>query len=142
MTATITQARDDMLGVLKVAWEASADSQNLPMLYPDVAGDPPTEGAWGRATVLHTGSNQASLANHAGVRRFRRTGVVVVQLFTPPGGGQVLSDDLVTVVKNAFEGITTTNGVVFLNVTPRDIGQSGGFYQANVQADFEYDEVR
>ena len=139
---TVATARDDMLAVLKTAWEASAISQDLVLLYPDVAGDPPTEGAWGRATVLHTGSAQASLANHAGVRRFRRTGVVIVQLFTPPGGGQVLSDDLVAVVKDAFEGITTTNGVMFLNVTPRDIGQSGGFYQANVQADFEYDEVK
>lgn len=142
MTATVAQARDEILTTVKTAWEDDVLSQGLVMLWPDVAGDPPENGAWGRTTVIHTGGQQATLANHQGKRRFRRTGVVTVQLFTPVNDGQVLSDGLVAVVKDAFEGVTTASGVIFRDVTPVEMGKHGGWFQVNVQAGFEYDEVR
>ena len=142
MTATVTQARNEMMATFKVAWDAAAVSQNVPVLYPDVSDDPPTSGAWARVTVVHDSGEQATLASHQGLRRYHRTGTIIVQLFTPAGGGQVLSDALGKVVTDAFEGVTTESGVIFRNVIPKEIGQDGAWFQVNVQAGFEYDEVR
>lgn len=142
MTATVAVARNEMMATFKTAWDASSVSQNVPVLYPDVSGDPPTSGAWTRVTVIHDSGEQATLASHQGLRRYHRTGTIVVQLFTPAGGGQVSSDALCKVVTDAFEGVTTASGVIFRNVIQKEIGQDGAWFQVNVQAGFEYDEVR
>jgi len=113
-------------------------------MWPDVAAQkPPTSGAWARVDIKHNTSRKATLSNGVGMRRFRRTGLLTVQIFTPPGDGQVLSDQLTIIVKNAFEGVTTSPGrVMFRDVWLREVGQGGNFYQVNVLAEFEYDEVR
>lgn len=141
--STIAQARNEMLAVLKTAWEAGTESAELPMLYWDRAQDPPTEGSWARATVQHSTGRQATLSGATGERRFRSTGIITVQLFTVSDDGLVLSDALVQIVKNAFAGVTTSPGGVHLrNVRPREIGHDGIWFNTNVLADFEYDEVR
>ena len=54
-----------------------------------------------------------------------------------------LSDQLATIVKDAFEGVATSPGrVLFRNVRYNEVGQDGQWFQQNVLADFEYDEVR
>jgi hypothetical protein len=66
-----------------------------------------------------------------------------VQIFTFYGKGGSLSDDLATIAKNAFEGVTTSPGrVIFRDVRSQEIGQEGQWFQTNVLADFEYDEIR
>lgn len=139
---TVIEARDEMMETFRTAWMASETSQELPVIYPDVSDEPPTSGGYARITVAHTGGTQATLANAEGKRRWRSTGTLTVQLFTPPGGGQVLSDKLVTIAKNAFQGVSTAGGVVFRDVSIREIGAVSGWYQANVLVAFEYDEVR
>jgi hypothetical protein len=138
----VIEARDDILGTFRTAWLASETSQDLPVIYPDVSDEPPTSGAYARLTLVHTGGTQATLANAEGKRRWRATGTLTIQLFTPPGGGQVLSDQLLVITKNAFQGVTTADGVTFRDVTIREIGAVSGWYQANVLVAFEYDEVR
>jgi len=144
MTATITEARDEMFAVFRTAWLGDPASASVPVMWPDVAAQkPPTSGAWARVTVQHNTGRQATLSNGVGQRRFRRTGVVTVQVFAPTGDGQEFSDQLATIAKNAFEGVTTSPGrVMFRDVRLREVGQDGNFYQVNVLADFEYDEVR
>jgi hypothetical protein len=143
MTATIDQARDEILGTFRTAWLADSVSQSVPVLYSDVSQEPPDTGAWARVTINHTTSRQATLSNETGARRFRRVGFVTVQIFTPTGGGLTLSDGLTTIAVRAFEGVTTTPGrVLFRNVRPIEVGQDGNWFNMNVVADFEYDEVR
>lgn len=141
--ATKVQARDEMLGVLKTAWDAGGASAGLPVLYWDTEGSIPTSGAWARATIRHATGGQATLSSSVGTRRFRHTGTVTVQIFTPHNEGGTLSDDLTDIVENAFEGTTTSPGrVIFFNVRTNEIGQHGQWFQTNVLADFEYDKIR
>jgi len=143
MTATLDQARDEVLTVFKTAWELDATSQNIPVLYWDVADDIPDSGAWVRISMRHLGGRQATLRGATGERRYRYTGIVTVQVFTPFSEGMVLNDALATIAKNAFEGVTTDPGRVILrNVRINEIGPDGQWFNTNVLADFEYDEVR
>lgn len=143
MTATLNQARNEIWSTFQDAWEADSTSELVPVLYPDVSGEPPEEGAWVRASMIHTGSTQVTLSNETGARRFRRSGIVTIQIMTPCGMGLTLSDQLTKIAMRAFEGVTTSpGGVMFLNVRPIEAGQSGNWYQVNVLADFQYDEVR
>lgn len=143
MTATLTQARDEMLAVFRTAWLADSVSSSLPVLYPDTADDLPDSGAWARVTVTHGTGGQVTLAGDSGQRRYRHTGFITVELYTPRGDGLVLNDQLATIVKHAFEGVTTSPGhVTFYRVRVREVGSDGQWFHTNVLADFEYDEVR
>lgn len=143
MIATPTQARNEMLAAFRAVWLADPISASLPVLYPDTRHEPPAEGAWARISVQHGDGRQATLSNEEGKRRWRHTGILTVQIFTPRGYGLALNDKLSAIAKRAFEGVTTTPGrVVFYRVRMREIGQDGQWFNTNVLADFEYDEVR
>ena len=144
MTVTdVTQARSEIHTRFKTVWDADSASQNVTVLYADTAQDPPPEGSWARITVRHADGAQATLSGETGARRFRQFGVVTVQVFTSTGDGQVTSDVLVAIAKFAFEGVATSPGrVLFRNVRIQEVGQDGAWFQSNVLADFEYDEVK
>ncbi|MCP4897717.1 MAG: hypothetical protein GY906_12155 [bacterium] len=142
MSADITQARDEILAVFKTAWDAGAESAGLTVLYWDLAQDPPPTGAWARVTVRHSDGNQATLSNSVGQRRFRHEGTVFVQIFTPLDEGLTLADALTSIVKYAFEGEVTSPGrVIFRRVRVNEVGRDGQWFQVNVLADFEYDDI-
>lgn len=137
MTATTKQARDDILTVVKAAW----DTTGYDMLYDGLAGSPPkgdNPSPWARTTVRHVTGNQATLANHDTVRRYRRTGFVTVQVFADLRE----QDDLCKTLLDAFEGVCTDHGVWFRNVRMIEVGSDGTLFQCNVIADFVYDEVK
>ena len=141
--ANLTQAEDEVLTLFRTAWQAGAPSAGLPLLSEDVAATPPTSGAWARVSFRNSTGRQASLSGEAGQRMFQHTGFVSVQVFTPTGDGKVLANQLAQIAKNAFEGTTTTPGDVRLrNARVVPVGQEGSWYQTNVFADFEYEEVR
>lgn len=149
MTATIEQARDDILTLFKDAWEADPISEDVLLVYWDIPNSAPTDAgtdenpvSWARVTVQHTGSSQASLSGDSGARRWRRVGLVTVQIFTPYGTGLSLADKLSMVATRAFEGKSTPSGIWFRDVSPQEIGQDSIWFQTNVSASFEYDEVR
>lgn len=143
MTATYNQAKDEILGAFRTAWLADALSLDYPIRYWDVAyqADPLTP--WARATVVHQDGEQVTLSNESGARRFRRFGVVTVQVFTEWGKNTTLGPGLAKITSEAFEGVTTSPGrVIFRNVRVNEVGQDGQWFQTNVLADFEYDEIR
>ncbi len=143
MTATLTQARDEMFKAFRDAWLADATSNLLPVLYPDTDAEPPTEGAWARVSIKHGPSRQATLSGESGQKRFRHTGFITVELYTPRGDGLVLNGQLSIIVKHAFEGVATSPGqVIFYRVRVNEVGPDGQWFHTNVLADFEYDEVR
>lgn len=143
MTATIQQARNEIIAQFRTTWLADGNSSGIPILFANVGGQViPTSGAWVRITVQHTEGSQPTLSGATGARRFRRFGFVTVQVFTPTGFS-TLADVLTMIAASAFEGITTSPGrVMFLRVRPVEIGQEGNWFQTNVLSDFQYDEVR
>lgn len=140
---TQAQARDEILTFFKVAWEADAESVNVPIYYWDVKKDGPTQGSpFARITVRHLNGVQATLADQVGNRKFERNGVITVQVFTPFGGGLVKNDALAKVASDAFEGKATQNQIWFRDVTINEIGQDEAWFQTNVTANFTYDEQK
>lgn len=144
MTATLTQARDEILSQFRTVWLADPATLGIQVLYDGVADDPPDPPTpFVRVSVRHNPSQpgQVTLANGVGQRRFRRTGFVFVQLFGPLGDGLVLCDTMATVARRAFEGVATPRDVLFRAVSVNEVGRSGGWEQVNVSAEFEYDEI-
>lgn len=131
-------ARDQILGVFKTAW----DTTGFPARYTDVPGGiPDEESPWARALVRHLTGRQASLAGEGGARRWRETGIVLVQVFAPVGDGSVRVYNLAQLIKNAYRDAKNLD-VWFRNTRMKEVGASGGFEQVNVTTDFIYDDVR
>ena len=143
MTATYQQATNEILTALKDAWDADGDSSSYPIRYWDTADAASPATPWARATVRLQDGAQATLSSDTGARRFRRFGLVTVQIFTEWGKNTTLKYTLTKIVSEAFEGVTTSPGrVIFRNVRVNEVGQDGQWFQTNVLADFEYDEIR
>lgn len=149
MTATIEVARDEIAQLFLDAWNAATLSSGLRVLFDDRPENVPTAAstdgnppAWARLTIRHTSGSQATLAGADGRSRWRRNGVVTVQIFAPFGTGLSISDKLAMIALAAFEGQATASGVWFRNARLQEIGSDGPWFQVNVSAEFEYDEVR
>jgi hypothetical protein len=117
----------------RVEWP-NVDRDGQPQLF---KGTEP----WCRVTVQFTDGGQRTLAPVGG-RRFERRGTVTVQCFVPAGKrGLVGASELSTVARDAYEG-TTFGGVTFYRVARKTVGQDGPWYQENVSADFEFEEIK
>lgn len=145
---TFDQARDEILGRFKAQWDADTPALNggvVPLVFWEGVGtlvDKPHADPWAAVTVRHGPSAQGALANHQGVRRWDRFGVVTVQIFAPleRGGGLALGESLSKVARRAFEGKETASHVWFRGATINEVGVDGPWFQFNAVADFVYDE--
>ena len=92
--------------------------------------------------TAHVGK-QVTLADDTGKSLFRNYGIVAVQVFAQmrDNTGPMVSRRLAQVVKNAFQGKATPN-VWFREAAYNEIGREGAWYQINVTANFEWDEVK
>ena len=139
MSATYLEAINEIQDIFKSAWDATGHAA----VYENVDGSQPsTTAPWARVTVRHVSGGQASLANHVGVRRWYRLGIVTVQVFVPMGEGLSEAYTLSKIISDAYEGAATPSGVWFRNVRINEVGPDGEWYQFNVSADFTYDELR
>lgn len=141
MSLTYTEAYDEMLAAFKAAW----DTTGYNAIYEDVASDgPPTSTEpWARVTIRHSpAGGQVSLSSDTGTRIFSRSGIIIVSVFTPVGDGLSLAHSLGKIVADAFDGVSTPGRVLFRDVGLNEIGPDGDFFQTNVTAAFEYDEVK
>ena len=144
MTATPTEARDDLYELVTEAWgdRGPIDYEQVPR-SPDDGPIPPLDMVpYIRMKMTHATGRQVTLSNEVGNRRFRRTGVFAVQVFTPQGGSLRDAEELSKLVNDALEGQPTPHGVLIRNVRMGETGSSGAWFQTNVTADFEYDEVK
>lgn len=138
MSATPAEARDEIFAAIA----AAADGLAIPVLWPDKPGEPPATGAWCRAVLQHLSASKATLTDGTGGSRWRRAGTVIVQVFTEAGGGVGAAYDHAHAFLNALEGLSTPRGVILRNVRFSEVGPDGNWYQCNISAEFEYDEVK
>ena len=87
--ATIAAARDEILLHFTTAW--NAQTPPIPaLMYTDKHQDPPDDASYARVMVQHSIFEQVTLggkvAQGAPGSRFRRFGIVTVQVFTISGG--------------------------------------------------------
>lgn len=140
MSLSFTQARDEILGQFKTAWDASVFS-GAPVVYWDKTSaddkpNPDTTEVWVRMTVRHEIGRNDAIGN----RLFQREGTVTAQLFTRFGTGLANVDAASKVIVDAYQGQSTSGGVWFRNVRMNEVGQDGQWFQTNILADFEYVE--
>lgn len=141
MTATRQQAIDEMLALLKTAWDATSYADNV--VWPNKDGAPPAQREpWIRPKVQHVDGGNGSISGANGVARYVRLGFITVQLFVPSGQGLSTEATLSKIIIDAYEGKKTASGVWFRNVRAREVGEDGEFHQTNIIIDFEYDEIK
>lgn len=144
---TIAQAVDDIHARFKAAW----DTVEHAVVYTDVPLSTAAEAAtnpesatlvpWARVTLRHNTRTQGTLVGVGG-RRFDVRGVFTVEIYTPSGDGLTLARTLSRLVEQAFEGVSTPNGVWFRNTRTNEVGPDGPWFHVNVITEFLYDEVR
>jgi len=144
--STLAAARDEILLHFTTKWDAGTPPIPL-LLYDDKHRDLPADAPYARITVSHNVFSQVTLggkvAQGSGGSRFRRFGVVTVQVFTVSGDGLTNADVLVDLALDAFEGENTgSDKVEFRNARANEIGQDGPWFQVNVVAEFTYDRVK
>lgn len=137
------EARGDVYQLLVDAFgsEGPIEFEDVPR-NPQDPIPPKNQVPWLRVRMIHTGGRQVTLANEIGQRRFRKTGIVAVQLFTPLGSSLREPDRLGILLNNALEGASTPHDVLLRNVRLGEQGSDGHWYQVNITADFEYDSQR
>ena len=108
--------------------------------WPDVPFDIPDNQAWVRVDIKHNMGYQASMGS-PGSNRFRREGIVTVQVFAPEGKGANDAADKADAVADIFIG-TDDNGIHYYDTTINEVGNDeSGFYQINVVTKFRYDRL-
>jgi len=143
---TRAEARDELLLHFTTKWNAGTPPIPL-LLYDDKHRDLPTDAPYARITIKHNISPQvtigASVAQGGNGVRFRRFGLVTVQVFEISGDGLTGADVLVDLALDAFEGEKTgLDRIEFRNANAEEIGEDGPWYHTNVTAEFVYDRVK
>lgn len=135
---TFEQAVDEVLDLFKSAW----DSTGHEAFYEDIRDqrDQSTD-PWSLVIVRHASGFQNNLGGN-GNRKFLRLGVLIVTIHTLSSSGLSSGYQLAKLVADAYEGVSSPNGVWFRNVRINELGRDGSFYRINVLVDFEYHETK
>ena len=143
MVATPQQAVREMHTVFKTVWDAygygSAPFYNAFYENVDCGVRSSAEEPWAKVYVRHLTGGAVTISGGNGSHVERALGLYTIQLFQPAGAG--IDYTQIRALMAAFRGVTTASGVIFRNVKPNEVGLDGDFYQTNIIANFEYDEV-
>lgn len=135
MPATMLTAKREVLTLLKAAFDGGTETPTK-VLWPDVSGSRPEAGGyWAEVMIRTVTSQQTSLSG-----QHTNYGMLFVDLYYPAGDGQTTLSTLAQEIVDGLRGKHTDGGVWFRSVTPREVGQSGPWYQFTVTANFEYDQ--
>jgi len=134
---TYSEAYDAMLALFKSAWDPTGHRVFWDNKEKGRETDTST---YAVVQVNYGGANQASLGG-TGNRTFKRNGVVLIMIYAQAGEGLSEGHAAAKVAADAFEG-QASGGIWFRNVRINEIGREGSFYQINVLAEFEYDEIK
>lgn len=111
------------------------EQPTVPFSFADVDFEPPADTPWVRLNALPGDQRQVTMGR---IRRFRRVGIVLVQIFVPAGSGDGLAKELADSVATIYMG-RTINGVIFRGTSVDRLGVDGSWavWRANTpyQAD-------
>lgn len=139
--STLVEARDKVMLHFTTAWNAQTPPIPL-LIYDDRHRDLPDNAPYARITMRHNVMDQRTLGN-IGNRRFRRFGIITVQIFTLSNQGLATADVFAKVALDAFEGSNTApDEIHFRNARINEVGEDGPWFQTNVLVDFDYDEIK
>lgn len=159
MSTDIVSATDSILAAFKVAWDAGSPAFNggvIPtivyeMLEPDLKPHPRDESlAWVRVVIRHLSSMKVTLTSATGSARYRREGIVWLQIFVPRTSALDYTNTqrLAIVAQKAYEGKRAGLGggsagdVQFYDVAIMERPMEAGFVRYDVKTKFCYDETK
>lgn len=147
MIANSTEAVDDILGMLRTAWLANVATAPIPILWGNVAADPPGDSdvngdptPYLAVECLHETEQMVSLRGRTG-SRFEVEGTLMAAIHTGEGDGALAGLPLISVLQDAFRGKRSPLGVTFHEVQKTDVGQQGVWYIQMMTATFRYDLI-
>ncbi len=138
--STYAEARDLINGLIVPAWNTA--SSNAPIFFDNLPGNPPDPPViWARLHLRFITGSRVTLGDTNA--RFRRTGTLFLQIFTPFNDGIESSDSFGEAVVNAIDGAGQVGDVWFRDSAVINVGtgSDGVYYQVNVEADFTFDRV-
>jgi len=151
MTATYDEARNQIFGLFKAAWDANttAVAGYVPEVRyqgKEVGTVPDSTKHWARIStqsVLETQATLSTCVEESGKSRYESSGLVFVQLFAPKNVATAydIGTKLAQIARNAFRGKKTTGQVWFRNVRINNLEPEALLYRFNVVAEYEYDEI-
>jgi hypothetical protein len=104
--------------------------------FADVDYNPTKDTAWVRLNILTGEQTQVGMGS---LRRFRRVGVVSVQIFVPAGKGDGQAKILADSVANIFMG-RTVNGVIFRGTGLDRVGVDGAWAVWTANTPYQADD--
>jgi hypothetical protein len=110
---------------------------SVPYSFGDVEVDPPDDSPWVRVSTISGEQTQVSMGK---LRRFRRVGLVMVQIFVPAGGGDGTARELGDSVAAIYQG-RTVKGVIFRGTGLTRIGIDGAWVQYNAATPYQADSL-
>lgn len=144
MSRTTQEAVNDILDILTSA----VSSLDFPVIYPDlpltepqfemIDGEPVIT-PWFRVTVRHNKRKQRTFGSSGDTRFYDSMGMVFIEVYTPTGNGLSQAYELCDLIREAYEGVSTPNGVWFRDVDIQEAGLEGMWSHVNVLVQFEYD---
>jgi len=138
MSLTYAQAVDDILTLLNVAWTPTGHQMDWDNTRKQKETD---NSPWASVVVRHASGQQDSLGG-VGNRMFLRLGIIMVMIHVPTASGLSEPYALAKVVADAYEGVSSPNGVWFRNVRVNERGRDGSNFALDVVIDFEYTETK
>lgn len=127
-------------GILHMEFEEQWRVTNVPSTFDNEIFDSEGLPEWVRLAIRHVPGEQHTLGEEGG-RRFRRRGLVVVELFVQPDRGLQRLDELATAARDIFEG-KTLNQVMLHDGNIREAGTFSSWYKGIVTVGFSYDETK
>ena len=146
---TTPSAKDEIFALFRTKWNADTPALTgagaIPVEWPGVdSGAPSSPDQPYAAIFMRIINSRQSTFGETGQRRFTRFGLITVQCFAPlsAGNGSTFAENEAIIARDAFEGIGSDSGIWFRNVRTIEIGATKEYYQFNVVAEFQFDEMK
>jgi hypothetical protein len=130
------EARDKIIKPFYDIWQPTG----LFVAWDDLQEETPIDNMWSRVTLNHFDGYQDSLSNAYGKLKWRRTGLISIQLFNPISNGR---QDLYSMSQSIVDNYQRVRNTCIWFRNPRMIeaAVNGYYYQINVNVDFQYVDV-
>jgi hypothetical protein len=145
MITSMAQADKEMAELFRQAWEVQ---NNYKCDWPNAKVQQHLENeVWARWALDYVGGGQATMGKTGG-RKFTKTGLIFVTVFTPLGAGLASAREASEIAIAAYEGQRTPGDVWFRNVRIESEGHGQGsgrmksWWTTEVVAEFTYDYLR
>lgn len=127
---TLSEKRELILETFYTTW-----LDRTSIAWEDYDFDPSGQTEWVRITVSPNDGFQA-IPGPAGVRYFKNTGLISVQVFTSINQDKSINDGHAQTALEIF--YNKVANIRFYNQRISDVGRDGAFYQQNVIVEYEY----